>query len=172
MKIVYKNGDALKGPEKYTCHGCNSRGVMGSGIALQVKTDYPEAFRVYRQAFEDLRDPKEGLPLGSSTWVRCPDGRTIINGVTQKDYGRDKSIVYVSYEAVERLIHGINKMAIVARDKSLMEANFGIIESVAFPTIGAGLANGSWRTIASIIEAEAKDFEPVVYLFDGRMPQS
>ena len=34
---------------------------------------------------------------------------------------------------------------------------------VAMPKIGAGLANGDWKTISSIIEEESKYFQPVAY---------
>lgn len=172
MKIRYETGDALKGPERFTCHGCNSRGVMGSGIALQVKTDYPEAFQAYRAAFEALPDRSQGLELGATIWARGRDGRFIINAVTQKDYGRDKSIVYVSYDAVQTVIRTINAQADARNMPDAVAAGRGPIDAVAFPTIGAGLANGSWKIISEIIEAEATEFQPVVYLFDGRMPQS
>ena len=172
MKIRYETGDALKGPERFTCHGCNSRGVMGSGIALQVRTDYPEAYRAYINMWDALSDRSAGLPLGDTIWVKCRDGRTIINAITQRDFGRDKSIVYVSYDAIRKVIRTINAQAIVSKSSDAARTAVGVIDAVALPTIGAGLANGSWRIISEIIEEEAKDFEPVVYLFDGKMPQS
>jgi O-acetyl-ADP-ribose deacetylase (regulator of RNase III) len=165
MKIQYKTGDALKGPEAYTCHGCNSRGVMGSGIALQVKTDYPEAFNDYRVAFDNRADKAGGLELGRTIWVTCRDGRTIINAITQADFGRDKSVVYASYDGIRQAIRNINDRA------KMIKRDGGKIDAVAFPTIGAGLANGSWKTISAIIEEEATEFQPVVYLFDGKMPE-
>lgn len=162
MKIIYKTGDALKGPERFTCHGCNSRGVMGSGIAAQVRKDYPPAYRVYREAFVTLADPSQGLRLGSTTHVLCTDGRTIINAVTQADFGRDPNRVYVSYEAFPPVLRSISNI--------VAAAGYGPEEPVAFPLIGAGLANGSWTRIAELIETHSQGFQPVVYLFDGKMP--
>lgn len=144
-------------------------GVMGSGIALQVKTDFPEAYNGYRDRFKECIEKGEPhLPLGTSIWVKCNDGRTIINAITQKEFGRDKDRVYVDYDAVRAVMKQINAAAIAAKAAFTDSP----IEAVAFPTIGAGLANGSWKIIARIIEEESKDFQPVVYLFDGNMPTS
>jgi O-acetyl-ADP-ribose deacetylase (regulator of RNase III) len=161
MKIRYVEGDIFAGPEPVLVHGCNAFGKMGAGIALQVKRRYPEAFRAYRAAFESLDDPAAGLPLGSTTWIRAADGRLIVNAVTQRDYGRAKGRVYVDYEAVRTVLRVIDS-----------RARSDGFEAVAFPLIGAGLAGGSWTIISQMIEAEAQAFEPVVYLFDGRRPES
>jgi hypothetical protein len=145
---------------------------MGSGIALQVRTTYPLAYTRYVHAWQDLEDKTDGLPLGDTIWVKCHDGRTIINAITQQNFGRDKSIVYVSYDAIRKVIRTINAQAIVSKSSDSARSLVGAIDAVAFPTIGAGLANGSWKIISEIIEEEAKDFQPVVYLFDGKMPQT
>jgi O-acetyl-ADP-ribose deacetylase (regulator of RNase III) len=42
--------------------------------------------------------------------------------------------------------------------------------SVAFPLIGTGLGGGRWDVISAIIEANAKDFQPIVYSLDGVVP--
>jgi hypothetical protein len=46
----------------------------------------------------------------------------------------------------------------------------GPVDEVAFLLIGAGLANGSWTLIYGIIEEESTNFQPIVYLYDGRIP--
>ncbi len=149
MMIIYRKGDLLKAPERVICHGCNARGSMGAGIALAVRKTYPVAFNRYREIF--LAQGKR-LDLGQCIFVDCPDGRVVINAVSQADYGRDPGIVYVSYDAVRSIIKQIDLWA-AAND----------IASVAFPKIGAGLANGDWSVIESIIETGAAHFQPVVY---------
>ena len=47
MQIEYRNGDLFSTEIKYILHGCNSRGVMGSGVAFIVKNLYPKAFEEY-----------------------------------------------------------------------------------------------------------------------------
>lgn len=165
MQIIYKDGDALAGPERFFCHGCNAQGVMGSGIAAQVREQFPAAYKAYRDHYE-----REGLKLGDRISVDCTT-KVIINAVTQEHYGRDPNRVYVSYDAIEKAIKGINAWAHFAENIDSMRRVVGKPDSVAFPLIGAGLANGDWDVISKIIEEFSTDFQPVVYLFDGKMPQ-
>ena len=65
--IKYKRGNLLanvKDPNVFIAHGCNCRGVMGSGFALQVKMMYPKVYERYLDAYE-----KERLFLGSIMFV-------------------------------------------------------------------------------------------------------
>ncbi len=149
MKIVYRKGDLLKAPERVICHGCNAKGIMGAGIALAIRKTYPAAFNRYRETF--LAQGRH-LDIGQCIFVHCPDERVIINAVTQADYGRDPKTVYVSYEAVRSVIAQIDTWAMAHA-----------VDMVAFPKIGAGLANGDWSIIETIIETEARHFQPVVY---------
>jgi O-acetyl-ADP-ribose deacetylase (regulator of RNase III) len=163
--IIYRHGNLLKGPEPFACHGCNAQGVMGSGIAKEVRAVYPAAWIAYKERYD-----AQGLQVGDTIWVEADammDGyprKTIINAVTQEFFGRDPDRVYVDYEGVRAALREINL--------HIRRARFITPPEVGFPLIGAGLANGSWKMISTIIMFEAKDFQPVVYLFDGRMPQS
>lgn len=161
MRIRYVTGDLFAAPERVLVHGCNAFAMMEAGIAAAIKRLYPEAYRVHRAAFEALDDSRQGLPLGSTTWARCADGRTIVNAVTQRDYAGSASGLYVDYEAVRTAMRAIDGRA---RRESF--------EAVAMPLIGAGLAGGSWTRIAAIVEDAARAFEPVVYLRDGRLPET
>lgn len=123
---------------------------MGAGIATAIKKIYPEAFSLYRATYETQGNR---LELGQSIWVDCSDGRTVINAITQEFFGRDPNTVYVSDDAVRRVLSEINDWAQKRHTPP----------SVAFPKIGAGLANGDWHVIAEIIESEASAFQPIVY---------
>lgn len=153
MKIVYKTGDLLEAPERVICHGCNAQGKMGAGLAVPIKKKYPEAFKAYRDLYEMQGNR---LETGQVAIAECPDGRTVINAVTQEFYGREPGIVYVDYGAVRRVMQQIDSWA--GERGTLTD-----VVSVAFPKIGAGLANGDWEVIESIIEDEARHFQPVVY---------
>ena len=149
--IIYKQGDLLAAVERVICHGCNALGKMGAGIAVPIKNKYQEAFKAYRSTYEQQGNR---LDLGQSIWVDCLDGRTVINAITQEIYGRDPNVVYVSYEAVRQIMRDINIWAKMQQSPP----------SIAFPKIGAGLANGDWEVIAKIIEHEAQNFQPIVYI--------
>ena len=148
MKIIYKTGDLLEAPEHVICHGCNAQGKMGAGIAVPIRKRYPKAFDDYR-VYEAQGNR---LELGQCCFVECPEGRIVIDAVTQEFYGREPDIVYASYDGIRRALQRINDWA---------KANG--VDTVAFPKIGAGLARGDWSIIADIIETEATNFQPVVY---------
>lgn len=143
MKIEYVEGSLLDSSEPVIAHGCNAQGVMRSGVAKDIRAMYPTAFKDYRTVYE-LQGNK--LHLGQVIATRTLE-RTILNIVSQEYYGRNPNVVYVSYDAIEKAILRINEMGYVR---------------VAFPKIGAGLANGNWERISNIIE-QASDFNPVVY---------
>jgi len=155
MEIQYFKGDLLSSSENVICHGCNSHGVMKSGIAKLIRERWPIAYDVYRAAY-DLGE----LKVGTITMVHPMGGPTIINAVTQKNYGRDPTVVYANYTGIRQCLYKINEHA------RLYES----YDRVAFPLIGAGLANGSWKIISGIIEETAINFRPVVYVLDGKIP--
>lgn len=145
MKIEYVAGDLLSSPESVIAHGCNAKGVMRSGVAKAIREKYPLAYRDYQDRYYEYG----GLRLGEVIETKYPNV-TILNIISQDRYGRDPSVRYVSYDALTQAIECINRLG---------------HRRVAFPKIGAGLANGNWNVISSIIESYS-DFTPVVYYID------
>lgn len=142
MKIKYISGDALTGPESVLIHGCNNRGVMGSGIAKTIREKYPASYDFYKKCYQ-----RDHLPLGSVyTWFNKP--KTIIHCITQNGYGTDKQ--YADYDAIRQCIIKVNRICTTL--------------DVAMPKIGAGLAGGDWTIIEKIIEEESTNFKPIVYV--------
>jgi len=141
-----KSGDAMM-------HGCNDQGVMGSGIALEVKTRYPGAYATYRHAYEN-----GGLVLGDIIPHFDKSGVIILNAITQNFYGKDGKR-YVKYDAVAECCRQIR-----GAFKIMLEPP----KTLYFPLIGAGLGGGSWAVISEIIKSEfdgmdGTDFVLVVY---------
>lgn len=143
MNIVYVEGNLIASDEAIIAHGCNAQGVMRSGVAKAIREEYPSAYDDYRATYETQGNK---LYLGQVVITNTLE-RTILNIISQEYYGRDPSVVYVSYDAIELAMGYINDMGYTR---------------VAFPLIGAGLANGSWERISRIIESNAH-FTPVVY---------
>lgn len=143
MQIEYFEGSLLASREPVIAHGCNAQGVMKSGIAKDIREAYPTVYDDYRGTYEAQGHK---LHLGQVIATRTLE-RTILNIISQEYYGRNPNVVYVSYDAIEKAILRINEMGYVR---------------VAFPKIGAGLANVDWNRIAEIIE-KTSDFTPVVY---------
>lgn len=148
MKIEYRIGDLFSTDIDYILHGCNAKGVMGSGVAKIVKERFPKAYDEYAQWCY------KGFRLGQVLIVPT-NGKFIINAVTQQNYGKVAEQLgpnpkrYVSYDAVAEIMNNLN-----------LTLSGSVI---AMPTIGASLGGGDWNVIAAIIESELKDVQAVVY---------
>ena len=146
MQIEYIKGDLLQTEVRGIIHGCNSKGVMGSGVAKAIRDKYPQAYRDYNDVYDGY-----GLDLGAIVVSVQDDGKVIYNAITQKDYGRQADRVYVSYWAIAEAFRKINSWG---------------IKEIAMPKIGAGLANGDWNVISAIIENTLIDTKPYVYVLE------
>lgn len=170
MKIQYRPGNLLEAEERFIAQGCNAQGKMGKGLALAIKENLPYAYDAYMVRFNS-----EGLRLGQTIWALPPKGfhHTVINCITQDRYRKtyeDDNVVYADYEAILKCVRQINNTAFVSRELNARWLG-GPIDAVAFPLIGAGLAGGDWAIIAAIIEEEATEFQPVVYLNGQKVPE-
>ena len=167
VDIIYKNGNLLDAEERIIMHGCNAQGIMGAGVAKQIKEKFPESYLKYREAFN-----KNRLYLGNIIW--SISGEKIIgNAITQENYGGIRVKPYIDYEALTEVIYCINDMIEVFDFYNFGDTstilNLELIP-VAFPLIGAGFAGGSWKNISRIIQEKSKYFQPIIYTLDGEIP--
>lgn len=115
-------------------HGCNAQGVMGSGVAKQLRDKYPGIYNVYVKK----------LTLGSISIYKQGD-LSIVNMITQQYYGRDKGTVYISYDALRSCLEKVNNTVPA-----------GVSLYVPY-LVGAGLANGDEATILNIFNSTITD---------------
>lgn len=128
----------------YIVHGCNAQGVMGSGVAKQIRAKWPKAYEHY----------KDRAVLGCNSYYKCDDETVIVNAVTQEYYGNDK-FVYVDYRAMKDCFM---KLALVIPMHDIPRV-------VNFPLIGCGLAGGKWEIVSKIIDEAIPDsIEKVLWL--------
>lgn len=144
--IIEKSGNVLDVPHGVIVQGCNSHGVMGSGLAKEVKARHPGAFKVYADEHAKcISEGLPGLPIGSFTAFWVSPTKVIINAITQKDFGREPGRLYVDYEALGKAF--IN---LTTTDKKIRTV--GLMYGVHFPLIGCGLANGDWNIVSELID--------------------
>jgi O-acetyl-ADP-ribose deacetylase (regulator of RNase III) len=143
--IKYIRGNLLDTDASYILHGCNCQGVMGSGVALQIKEKFPEAYSYYKEKYR-FGD----LSLGDVHQIACCSP-IIFNCMTQEYYGNNKKFIYANYEAIRKCLRLISKLIPFTHLK------------IAMPKIGCGLANGDWNIVSKIVEEELGDFEVLVY---------
>lgn len=135
MSIKHITGDLLSSGCSIRVHQVNCRGVMGAGIARQVRAKYPEAFAAY----SELCRLGGSKLLGQAQLVPCHDGTIICNLFGQDGFGSGKP--QTNMPAIETALAELAKRV----EKSG--------ESVGFPKLmGAGLAGGNWADIYSLIE--------------------
>jgi O-acetyl-ADP-ribose deacetylase (regulator of RNase III) len=157
--MKYIKGDLLElfdqGEFDVIIHGCNCQKKMKSGIAGQIAQKYPIVPE------RDLMTTDEAnSKLGTVDFIHLPDSRIICNAYTQLNYGRDKDVVYVDYHALSLCFNRIENYL------SNLEYLYGKQLKIGIPKIGAGLANGDWKTIECIIEEESRFLDITVVEYD------
>lgn len=143
----YIKGDLLEAEADYIAHGVNCQGVMGSGVAKVIKTEFPEVYSKYKTYTKCFASQ---VLIGDCLLVDAPTSKFkgIINLFTQEFYGKDGKR-YVSYKAI---IDSFTKLNI--------QCNENI---VAIPKIGAGLGGGDWDIIKELIDDSTPNVEIHVY---------
>jgi len=154
MKIIYKQGNLLDCEEDIIVHGVNCQGKMGRGVAKAIRDKWPVVYDYYAAYFTEGANPEM---LGKIVIAPIGFGKYVINAFTQNGHGRNNIIVYVDYNAV--------RSCFVDLTQAILRSKFADKEvGVAMPKIGAGLANGDWEIISSIIEEESGCvWQPVIY---------
>ena len=140
--IIYLEGDLLESNVDYICHQVNCRGVMGSGIAKQIRQKFPEVYRVYRERYEDavcVLDTTDRM-LGSADIVQIPgSSQHVVNMYAQQGYGYNGKC-YTSYKAFKFILQELKK-------------DIPTDCTIGFPKgIGCGLGGGDWTVISKMIE--------------------
>ena len=137
MPVTIIDGNLFDTDAHYIFHQVNCRGRMGSGIARQVRSRFPRAYKDYLE-YCGIKEPDD--LLGRGQVVQC--GETFIGNLfAQPSYGYDGK-QYTDYEAFRWAL-------IEATD------NIAVGSKIAMPyMIGCGLGGGDWETVYQIIEEE------------------
>lgn len=153
--IHYRTGNLLESDCDYICHQVNCQGVMGSGIAKQIRDKWPEVYKYYRDRYERTHGIISSRNfLGSIDIVPLyGSGKHVINIYSQDDYGCDGSR-FTSYDAFTDALHEIKR-------RTPFRCTIG------FPkNIGCGLGGGNWRVIQALIEETFDSPYRDVYIYE------
>ena len=132
-----QNSDITKVTGGVILHGCNAQGVMGSGVAQQLRAKYPDIYMDYQESLWAMCIGKQN-PLGQVVFSWVGPDLYVANAITQEFYGRDGR-QYVDYLALEQAI-----------DKTVGFANRKNLPVHVPYLIGAGKGGGSEKTILDI----------------------
>jgi O-acetyl-ADP-ribose deacetylase (regulator of RNase III) len=163
--IKYINGNILKVSADALVNPVNCVGVMGRGLALTFKQNFPIMFKEYQgvckdkeldfgklHVFEIQHSMLDSLNkiFGDINFVWKP--RYIINFPT-KYHWKDSS-----------KIENIRKGLVVLKEK-ILELD---IKSIALPALGCGLGGLSKKEVFSAIEEVFVDYDGIVIIFDNK----
>ena len=146
--IQFIEGNLFDSKAEAFINTVNTVGVMGKGIALQFKNQFPKNFRLYAQACKDksfdigqlIVTEEETLLLGK---------KIIINFPTKTDWRKPSEYSYIE--------SGLQTLVNTIEDRK--------IKSIAIPPLGAGNGGLEWNKVKQIIEKYLSniDCEVLVY---------
>lgn len=147
--IKFFNGDLLKSGCDIICHQVNEYGVMGAGIAKQIKEKYPKAFADYIKAIKEAKSKGKNPPLFALS--KQPDGVIIANMFTQRNGETDLELLH---EAT--LFLGMQIIDLFITKLKFNEMNGVFFDRpfrVGIPyKYGCGIAKGNWESVLKVWE--------------------
>jgi hypothetical protein len=127
-------GNILDVKSGVIAHQVNCKGVMGAGLALQIRKKYPEVYLEYKDCCDT------GYARLGSCLILPVDGLSIANLFAQNGYGRTG--VHTDYMALSNCLSGLNEWA----NGCDIHIPYGI---------GCGLAGGDWDVVSVLIDKYA-----------------
>lgn len=143
MSLIEIQGDLFAVPDlDALAHGVNTIGVMGAGIAVRFRDEWPAMFREYERACRtgDLR------PGDRHAWLDIFSSRWIYNLATQPRPGRCARVAHVA-SAVSRMV---------------AHARAAGVRRIGLPRIGCGYGGLDYRDVRPVLLAAADDLDLVV----------
>ncbi len=147
--MIYKEGDISLAPEVIIIHGCNAKGVMGSGVAKALRARFPDIFDSYVSALLG------GYTLGDPVIVHTKT-KIIGNLITQEAYGYDNK----QYASVDAIRTALYEFVYIIKYQYQIEP----IPAIASPKIGCGRGGLSWENEVKKIYEELEQMENVEFV--------
>jgi O-acetyl-ADP-ribose deacetylase (regulator of RNase III) len=147
VTIERGHGDLVTAQVDAIVNPVNTVGVMGKGLALQIKNAFPDVFADYARAC------KQGMvEVGRMHVVkRTEPPRFVINFPTKKHWRNPSKLEYVE-SGLTDLVKQVGELG---------------IESIAIPPLGCGLGGLDWREVKPrIVDAFGALPEVRVILFE------
>lgn len=142
-------GDLLKAKEDIIVHQVNCQKKMGSGIALQIKNKFPEAYKDYMR----FANP---AALGRVCISATESGKYIAHVFGQLNYGYDGAR-YTNYGALTEGLAYIKEAAVQSN------------KSVAIPwKIGCDRGGADWKIVYEMIEIIFADYSVTLYKLEEK----
>lgn len=117
----------------------NAQGVMGSGIARDIRSRWPKVWDVYSNIVTSGSVGHTAHHMGMAIPVEVEPNLFVVNLVGQQFYGKMQQR-YTSYDALDDAL------------KKVAELNKNDRLPIHHPLIGCGLGRGNWTVVSALIE--------------------
>ena len=153
--IEFKHGDILTSSADIICQQVNCKGVMGRGLAKQIRDKWPDVFSQYQVYIESFkRDIGAGRLLGSVNFASTgiDTNQQVANCFGQDSYGVNGT--YTDLSALKQSLETV---------RDLSEHGIMGSYSIAIPyNIGAGLGGANPDDVHQMLTEVFKDYKGVV----------
>ncbi|MDR7369714.1 macro domain-containing protein [Flavobacterium aquidurense] len=146
--IQYKNDNLLESEAEALVNTVNTVGIMGKGIALQFKNQYPNNYKLYKQACK-LNEVKVGKMFVTEESSLLGGKKIIINFPTKTDWRKPSEYEYIEL--------GLRDLVEIIKEKK--------IKSVAIPPLGAGNGGLDWNRVKNLMEQYLKDIDSTIFIY-------
>lgn len=146
--LKFATGNLLESEAEALVNTVNTVGVMGKGIALQFKNQYPNNYKLYLKACKD-GDFRIGDLLVVTDESLLGGKKTIINFPTKTDWRKPSEYGYIE--------QGLKKLVEIIKEKN--------IKSIAIPPLGAGNGGLEWNKIKAMMQYYLKNVDADIIVF-------
>lgn len=146
--IQYTKGNLLESKAEALVNTVNTVGVMGKGIALQFKKQYPNNYKLYAKACKE-GDVIIGKLFVTEETTLYEGVKIIINFPTKTEWRKPSEYSYIE-EGLKELVKLINERQ---------------ISSIAIPPLGSGNGGLDWSKVMVILEKYLLDVNSDVYIY-------
>lgn len=146
IKIV--EGNLLESRAEALVNTVNTVGIMGKGIALQFKTQFPNNFKTYAKACKE-GSFKIGDLLVTEEENLFSEKKIIINFPTKTDWRKPSEYHYIE--------KGLQELVKLIQERK--------IKSIALPPIGTGNGGLKWNEVMARIERYLSDIDCEILVF-------
>lgn len=147
--IQYIVGNLLESEAQVLVNTVNTVGVMGKGIALQFKTQFPHNFKIYAQACKE-----KTLQIGELLTVEDHSSlygkKTIVNFPTKTDWRRASDYQYIE-KGLQALVTFVKAQKIT---------------SMAIPPLGVGNGGLEWAKVRTLMEQYLSPLPCHIYIYE------
>ena len=147
--IKYIIGNIFESQTEALVNTVNTVGIMGKGIALQFKNQFPSNYREYVKACKS-----GALQIGQLLAVEDSSllygKKTIINFPTKTDWRKPSEYTYIE-QGLKDLVHIIEERK---------------IQSIALPPLGAGNGGLEWHKVKTLLEKYLSGLDCTIAIYE------